>query len=417
MNEFELNGAELNSTGTFSLYEANIIEGAYALSGIEDTMQEYGDATTALATAVAEIGALLSSTSAASSSFLFGVSPTAVESASAVDATVYNVVQWFYETIGAADATTTQATTTLSYAEQAVAAETLVALFNQLVSESATGSDSWFVETAAAILDVVQASGIYASNAVLVQALAEAIVAIELQQSGGLAVISESAEADEALTNLLRATQAVLEQIIAADVQTSYLLLINTVSEGVSADETVSIWQSLTQAIEEGGTAFVHLIIGGETYTGWVMNTANGAASEYQGLNFNSLCKIGNRYFGATATGISELTGAQDSGVDVSTYIQSGLLDFGSTQQKAVPDAYLAVDANGRVALGVSVSEKTQISTYWYEANRDLEAINNVKMPIGKGLKGRYWKFEIASDAVSEFDAVTVLPVVLARRV
>ena len=333
------------------------------------------------------------------------------------NAFTYDVVQWFYEAISAADTPSTQATTSLSYAEQVAVSEALISLFNQLVAESSSASEAWYVGTAAQILDIVLASGVYANHSTLTQALAEAIVAIELQGTGGLAVIAESVEADEAVTNLLRATQAVLDSILAQDAQTSYLLLINTVSEGVSADETVTIWQSLTQAIEEGAEAFIHLVFNGETFTGWVLNTSNTAVSEYQGLNFNSMCRIGNRYFGAASEGIYELTGAQDSGVDVSTYIQSGLLDFGSTQQKAVPDAYLAVDANGRVALGVSVSEKTQISTYWYEANRELEAINNVKVPIGKGLKGRYWKFEIASDAVSEFDAVTVLSVVLARRV
>jgi hypothetical protein len=353
----------------------------------------------------------------ASSEMSLGIAMAQSESAVMADAFTYSVVQWFYETISAADTATTQATTTLSYAEQVVAAETLVALFNQLVSESATGSDSWFVETAAMILDTVRASGIYASNAVLIQALAEAIVAIELQQTGGLATISESADADEALTNLLRATQAVLEQISAADAQTSYLLLVNTVSEGISASEAVGIWQSLTQAIEEGGSAFVHLTFNGEVYTGWVMNTANGAASEYQGLNFNSLCKIGNRYFGASDTGIYEIAGNDDDGTSIATYVQSGLIDFGTALEKSVPVAYLGADVDGRVALGVSVSEKAGVSTYWYEANRELEAINNVKVPIGKGLSGRYWKFGIASDALSEFDAVTVIPVTLKRRV
>ncbi len=352
-----------------------------------------------------------------SSEMSLGFAMSQTESAVMADAFTYSVVQWFCETISAADTTTTQASTTLSYAEQAAAAETLVALFNQLVSESATGSDSWFVETAAMILDTVRASGIYASNAVLIQALAEAIVAIELQQSGGLAVIAESAEADEALTNLIRATQAVLEQIVAADLSTSYLLLVNTVSEVVDVDEAVSIWQSLTQSIEEGGSAFVHLTFNGEVYTGWVMNTSNGAASEYQGLNFNSLCKIGNRYFGASDTGIHEIAGNDDDGTSIATYVQSGLIDFGTALEKSIPVAYLGADVDGRVALGISVSEKAGIATYWYEANRELAAINNVKVPIGKGLSGRYWKFGIASDALSEFDAVTVIPVTLKRRV
>lgn len=301
--------------------------------------------------------------------------------------------------------------------ESVFASGLVVAVVEQLIAEAADGSEAWFLGSASTLLDVLRASGIFASNSALTNLVAEVIVAVELNRSGGLATISESAEADESLANLLRATQAVLDNIIAQDLSTSYLLLVNTIGEYSQASEAVSIWQSLTQAIEEGSTAFVHLSIGGETYTGWVMNTSNTAVSEYQGLNFNSMCKIGNRYFGASDTGIHEITGNDDEGTSIATYVQSGLIDFGTAIEKTVPVAYLGADVDGRVAFGVSVSEKAGVSTYWYEANRELEAINNVKVPIGKGLSGRYWKFGIASDALSEFDAVTVIPVTLKRRV
>lgn len=337
--------------------------------------------------------------------------------AAATDATTQKIAYRFFEQGRATAATTTQLAAVTTYADQAVAVSVITQLVQQLISEAADGDDAWFVGTAALLADVALASGVYADRVSVIQAIAEIVVVAELIASGKQELLNESAEADELVTSLLRATQAVLEQVIGADVSTPYLLLVNTVSEGVSSAETVSIWQRLTQAIEEGGTAFVHLTFNGEVYTGWVMNTANGAASEYQGLSFNSLCKIGNRYFGASDTGIHEIAGNDDDGASIATYVQSGMIDFGTALEKSVPVAYLGANVDGRVALGVSVSEKAGVSTYWYEANRELEAINNVKVPIGKGLSGRYWKFGIASDALSEFDAVTVIPVTLKRRV
>jgi hypothetical protein len=47
----------------------------------------------------------------------------------------------------------------------------------------------------------------------------------------------------------------------------------------------------------------------------------------------------------------------------------------------------------------------------------DKEATDNVKVPIGRGLKGRYWKFEVASESMATFEALTLLPVVLTRKV
>ncbi len=340
-----------------------------------------------------------------------------IDAATGTETITASTVTWFFERVLATGSISHNALTTTSYSEQIAATGLLIQHIEQLIAESSEGTEDWFVDSAVMIAEMVIASGITTNQAAVVQALSELIVALETIGTGGQEIISESAEATSIITSLLNATQAVIEQAIAADAQTSYLLLVNTIEESAGAGEVVTVWQSLTQMIEEGATAFVHLSIGGETYTGWVMNTANGAASEYQGLNFNSLCKIGNRYFGASDTGIYEITGNDDDGTSIATYVQSGLIDFGTALEKSVPVAYLGADIDGRVALGVSVSEKAGVSTYWYEANRELAAINNVKVPIGKGLSGRYWKFGIASDALSEFDAVTVIPVTLKRRV
>lgn len=327
------------------------------------------------------------------------------------------IVAWFYESISYTELSSNNIVGYGSYSDSVVVQETLTALFTQLVSESASLSESWFLGISTLIADVVVASGIQTSNAVLSNAIAEAVVAIELQQSGLIETISDSATAAEVVASLVTATQAIIEQVIAAELSTSYLILVNTISESSQATEDISIWQVLTQNIEEGATAFVHLNIGGESYTGWVMNTNNLAVSEYQGMNFNSLCKIGNRYFGASDIGVYELTGSTDSGTDIHTYIQSGLVDFGSTQQKRVSDSYIAADADGRIALGVAVSEKEGISRYWYEITPSMAAINNIELPIGRGLRGKYWKFDVASESMSEFDAITVLPYVLKRRI
>lgn len=339
------------------------------------------------------------------------------DSAVVSESTVSDIVVWFYESITSTETSSNNIVGYGSYSDSVVVQETLTALFTQLISESASGSETWFLEISTLIADVVVASGIQTSNAVLSNAIAEAVVAIELQQSGLIETISDSATAAEVVTSLVTATQAIIEQVIAAELSTSYLFLINTISESSQATEDISIWQVLTQNIEEGATAFVHLNIGGESYTGWVMNTNNLAVSEYQGMNFNSLCKIGNRYFGASDIGVYELTGSTDSGTDIHTYIQSGLVDFGSTQQKRVSDSYIAADADGRIALGVAVSEKEGISRYWYEITPSMAAINNIKLPIGRGLRGKYWKFDVASESMSEFDAITVLPYVLKRRI
>ena len=78
---------------------------------------------------------------------------------------------------------------------------------------------------------------------------------------------------------------------------------------------------------------------------------------------------------------------------------------------------YLATDSDGRIALGIAVSEKSGAKTDWYEVATDEEAIGNVRLPIGRGYRGRYWKFSIAGTSMKSFEAITLLPVVLSRRI
>ena len=388
--------------------------------GSDSVTENISETTDSTASTSSTVIAANSYTDSAVSSGVFGafsVLTASSESVTMTDSLVPDIVYWLYESISAQDTATTNIVANQSVAESMAAADALSVLITQLISEAASGSETWYLEISTTIADVIAATGVHVSSAVMSQAIAEAIVAIEVHQSGLMESISDSAGAAEIIAGLVEATQAIVEQAIAADAQTSYLFLFNTIEESTASTEAITIWQSLTQYIEEGATAFVQLSIGGEVYTGWVMNTANGAVSEYQGMDFNSLCKIGNRYFGALDTGVYELTGTTDAGTGIHTYIQSGLVDFGSTHKKGVSDAYIAADADGRIALGVAVSEKTGISRYWYEITPSMAAIDNIKIPIGKGLRGRYWKFDVASESMSEFDAITVLPYVLTRRV
>ena len=337
--------------------------------------------------------------------------------ASATDVTAQSIAYRLFEVGVGAGVATTQLSAVTTYADHASAIAVVTQLVHQLISEAAGGEDTWFVGTAALLADVALASGLYTNRASVIQAVGEAVVAAEIIASGKQEMLSEGVAAAELVAELLRVTNLVLEQVVAADVSTPYLLLVNTVSEGVSADEAVTIWQRLTQSIDEGGSAFVSLSVSGEAYTGWVLNTANNAFSEYQGWNFNSLARISNRYFGASEDGIFELTGSTDAGENIATYIQTGLMDFGTSFTKSVQYAYIAADSEGRVALGISVAGQAAVTQGWYEVVSDNAAANNLKITIGRGLKGRYWKFDIASDALESFDAVTLLPVKLSRRV
>jgi alpha-tubulin suppressor-like RCC1 family protein len=297
---------------------------------------------------------------------------------------------------------------------RAAVSDILNAAFYNLVGESAAGSEESVIEAASSLVDICVVAGVFANRIDAITAISQLVVSIDLLTNASVEQIEETAESVDLLVSLLRATQRLVEQASSAGQASSYIIATSLSVDAAYSAEEFSLQAIFNPALHDSATGFAHFTINGEVYTGWVMNTQNSAVTEYQGMNFNSLAKIGTKYYGATDEGVYELAGDAS---DVSTYIQSGLLDFGSTQYKAVTTAYLGVDVDGRIAVGVGVSEKSGVAQHWYEVTMDKEATDNVKVPIGRGLKGRYWKFEVASESMATFEALTVLPVVLTRKV
>jgi hypothetical protein len=314
----------------------------------------------------------------------------------------------------AGSAASTTSNTTAGLSSSGVVNSTLSFSISELVSAVASASDSALVSSVARLFDVGMVTGVFSNQTHAVHTITQLIVALDLYESGKLQDLSDSAISSSTISGLLRATQLVVESAVGGNSTSSYLLITQTAGDDAATSEVFSLNTLASALLSDSATGFAHFVINGEVYTGWVMNTQNSAVTEYQGMNFNSLAKIGTKYYGATDEGVYELAGDAS---DVSTYIQSGLLDFGSTQYKAVTTAYLGVDVDGRIAVGVGVSEKSGVAQHWYEVTMDKEATDNVKVPIGRGLKGRYWKFEVASESMATFEALTVLPVVLTRKV
>lgn len=340
-----------------------------------------------------------------------------IESVSATDSLVNQAVSWLLDSIRAVEAVSPKTNTVFSYSDSAVANDLITAAMSLIVADITTASESQIVGSAANLVSVLVATGAASTQTSAVFAVSEVVTALDAFNRGLLEQMYDGASTTEAISTLYTSVLEAVSSAVMQDVVSNHVSVYAAASNSLTSSEVTSLNQLINLLIEDNASSVIHLSIGGEVYTGWVMNTSTMASSEYQGLKFNSLCRLDNRYFGASASGIHELSGSTDDGVDIATYIQSGLMDFGSNQQKAIPDAYLAVDIDGRIALGVTVSEKKDATQFWYEVSADQVAVNNLKLPIGRGLRGRYWKFDIASESLSDFESLTLLPVVLTRRV
>lgn len=147
----------------------------------------------------------------------------------------------------------------------------------------------------------------------------------------------------------------------------------------------------------------------------WVYNTVNSANSVYTGWNFNSAVVWQGRPFAASSTGLYELTGNDDDGVPIVASVLTGKADLGIVQQKRMAYVYVGATADTGMDL-IVYTDDGQINTYTISAR---ELLTNTRTAIGKGLKSKYWQFELTNPDGSAFEieSMELVPDTLQRRI
>jgi len=234
------------------------------------------------------------------------------------------------------------------------------------------------------------------------------------------ALLQEAAEA--AITGQHSLAVRVLDEASAVFLQeTTMIVSVQDTLEAEAGDSTEVLGHYL-QNVNELAGAWVTFKVSGEIVQGWVLNVeGQRPVSEYRGYEFNSFANIGGRYFAATDAGLYVLgESGQDEGAPIDAHVRTMMLDFGSAAQKRVVAAYLGYTSSGTVVLKVRSVDDGQLVEHWYEAQTlTADAPRAGYKPLGRGLKSRYWQFELANvdGADFELDKLELYPLQLSRRV
>jgi hypothetical protein len=150
----------------------------------------------------------------------------------------------------------------------------------------------------------------------------------------------------------------------------------------------------------------------GTTVT-FALNTNNLALTEYTNYAFNSFALLGHQYLGASETGLYELAGDTDNGDDIIARVKSGFAQFAGSRFSGFKAAYLGMRASGEVLLTLTTGEDR---TYTYQVS--VEPMATTKVNLGKGLRARYFAFELVSEGQDfDLDSVEFVPLRFERRV
>ena len=145
-------------------------------------------------------------------------------------------------------------------------------------------------------------------------------------------------------------------------------------------------------------------------FFGWMMNIETGAVSRYEGFNFNSM----DGDIGSMDDGIYSLSGDDNNGTPIDSFVVSPRVDFGTSHLKRLTDSYVSCSSDGELTLSTIVDGQER--EYTVKAKSE---INTIKNNLARGTKNRYWQIKVANKLGSNFEleSIELLPQVLSRRV
>jgi hypothetical protein len=269
----------------------------------------------------------------------------------------------------------------------------------------------------ATIVETLALSG-YATTTLQAHNLIQAALGLsdQLIKAGIGELITEGLGFTGNFTDLIRAYQKVSEEFSLNETLAYRVAMIVAVSDSLGLNSTISTSAQVVELIQEGIIFTTSFVYGGETYTGWVMNSENFAVTQYKQYDFNSLCKLNGQYFGMQADGLYLLEGDTDDASYIKAVIRSPKMDLGTSSLKTITQAYIGLTCDNDLVMKIITDDKTEM---WYTCVASDTGLHTDRLRLAKGVIGRYWQFEIVTQNVTELeiDTIELFPIRFGRKI
>lgn len=194
--------------------------------------------------------------------------------------------------------------------------------------------------------------------------------------------------------------------------------LSGTITQGFDVGGTASSVIRASAAISESFQLDLAEVLPGvldEVISTWCANLATSAHSRYAQYGFNSFAHFGGRLYGCKSDGVFELGGDTDGATPIPWTATLGETDFGMDALKRLPYVYVGAKASGNLVLKVIQGPG---EVHFFNVEMSSREARAGRASLARGLSGRYWKVEIASDTERvELDALEFFPVKVSRRI
>jgi hypothetical protein len=185
------------------------------------------------------------------------------------------------------------------------------------------------------------------------------------------------------------------------------------VADGVELTPVQLLQWVWRPTVEDTITLQAGLLLPDGSFITWVTNTRTGATANYSNYEYTSFAQRGTHYLATREDGLYRLDGDTDNGVDIIAELRSGFLQFAGGKFTSFAGIYLGVHGTGALFLKLLTGDE---KSYTYRVI--AQNMETTKVRVGKGLRARYFAFELVSSGQDfDLDTVEFLPLGAQRRV
>ena len=352
-------------------------------------------------TALAEVSATFSGSTALDADIVYGIAERALFNAALFPQALINAD--VYETLSARDK--------LARLLEAVQTDTMS------VTDDIIGD----VVKLVALVDAMRLA-----DSTLTQHMAVGLVA-ELFTAAGVALsvfdgdITDAATTTAALEGRYVAMAHLLDTMLTQADALGLAIMTVQLHDDISVEGDVLTQTLFYGLLEEHLDFTVSLALDGLPYLGVCMNATNKAITEYQPYDFNSLAVLQGVLYGANDAGLFRLDGDTDDAVNIEAYARTALTRIADGRMAQVDSAYLGYSADGVIQLKAITTDATGSKTSRvYQLNaQNADANRSGRIKLGRGVKSVYWAFEVSNSLGADFtiDVLELRVLALSRRI
>ena len=303
----------------------------------------------------------------------------------------------------------------LSLAEAIDLADTLGAPFSKVLADTINITAANGFVQAAVMLETIQTGLTEIASSRKYLTLSQSLSLADSLARFVDAVLSDGVDVTPALTRMFRAVVTEAQTVTVAPVAAATVSMVTTVAEGVDIDDTDLVKLAYAAIASDTVNLGISYISPNGNFTAWAVNTMTAAVTEYSNFEFNSFARNGHHYAAGNSAGLYELTGDDDAGTNITGLIRSGLLSLNGTRFSRFKAVYLGTSGGGEYVLKLIAGDSDETTTYQVLSN----AVQTSKVWVGKGLRARYWQFELSNASGQDFDleSIEFVPLMVGRRV